>query len=144
MDDRRPAEQLSLFDLPPRPAARPRPPQKAAPPAARPAQLALPLREGHALRLIRGEGEGTGYRRGRLVGLPHPGLDRPLPSRAEITQILIQAGADLMAGRLSPTGASFIREAAEEALLCLEASARDPGRQAGFVRAARALEELCS
>ena len=57
---------------------------------------------------------------------------------------LLQAGAELVAGRISPAGASIIREAAAEALFCLEESERDPEMQPGFVRAARALEELCS
>lgn len=58
--------------------------------------------------------------------------------------ILLQAGADLVAGRISAAGAALIREAAEEALFHLEESERDPERRSGFVRAARALEELCN
>lgn len=144
MDQPRLPDQLSLFEkLPAKPA---RPKSRGPKPSRRanPDQLALSLREPPTLRLIRGEGAGTGHRRGRLVGLPHPSLDKPLPSREEITLILLQAGADLVAGRISPAGASIIREAAEEALFCLEESERDPEMQPGFVRAARALEELCS
>jgi hypothetical protein len=135
--------QLSLFDATngPKPSAPSRPSRR--PRGAKADQLALPLREPPALRVIQGEGAGTGHRRGRLVGLPHPELDAPLPSRAEITRILLQAGADLVAGRISPAGAAAIREAAEEALDCLEASERHPDLQPSFVRAVRALSELC-
>lgn len=141
MDPSRPPRQLSLFDTPPRRPAK-RPVAARPTPRRESGQLELPLRERPALRLIPGEGEGGGHRRARLVGLPHPDLDRRLPSREEITLILLQAGADLVAGRISPVGAAAIREAAEEALSCLEASERDPNCQPSFVRAARALEEL--
>ena len=143
MDRRRPPRQLSLFDLPERRAPRPAAKEGAAARSAAPTQLDLPLRERPALRVIQGQGEGSGHRRGHLVGLPHPELDPRLPSRDEITLILLQASADLVAGRLSPVMAAAIREAAEEALFALEASERDPHLQPSFVRAARALEELC-
>lgn len=144
MDPTRPPEQLSLFDVPaPRPAKAEGARRRPAAQKLRQHQLDLPLRDRPALRLIPGEGEGSGQVRGRLVALPHPTLDRPLPSREEIAILLLQAGADLVAGRISPAGASAIREAAEEALACLEASERDPSHQPNFVRAARALEDLC-
>lgn len=142
MRERRPI-QLSLFEVPT--GSRPAPSSRARRGSRREEsrQLSLPLRQPPALRLIHGEGAGTGHRRGRLVGLPHPELDPPLPSREEITRILLQAGADLMAGRISPACAAAIREAAEEALECLEASEREPDLQPRFVLAARALTELC-
>jgi len=142
MRERRPI-QLSLFDVPvgPKPSAPSRP--RRGPRRGKSHQLSLPLRQPPSLRVIQGEGAGTGHRRARLVGLPHPELDPPLPTREEITRILLQAGADLMAGRISPVCAAAIREAAEEALDCLEASERHPDLQPRFVLAARALSELC-
>ena len=93
--------------------------------------------------MLAGGGEGTGHRRGRLVaidGAARP--SRPLPSRDDITGALLGALADLVAGRISPTAATAIREAAEVALRQLDAAERDPHRTPHFVRAARALQEL--
>lgn len=111
----------------------------------RPEQLLLPLVEPPRLRIVRGEGQGSGHPWGRLVALPAsaPGGGEPLPSREEITLALLQAGADLVAGRISVAGATAIREAAEEALRRLEEAQRDPASQPRFVRAAKALSDLC-
>ena len=148
MADRKP-EQLTLaIEVPPaapRPAGEGRvqkPASRRA--AARDDQLELRLPAPRKpIAVIDGGGTGTGHRRARLVAI-EGGVapSRPLPSRDEITTALLGALADLVAGRISATAASAIREAAEDALRQLDAAERDPHRTAQFVRAARALQEL--
>ncbi len=143
-------EQLTFFALQPAAPAKRALQGKPAvrqPAPARCGQLDLPLPPAHEaprIAVIDGGGSGTGHRRARLVALQGgtAPVQRPLPTRDEITAALLGALADLVAGRISPTAATAIREAAEDALRQLEASERDPHRAPQFVRAARALQEL--
>lgn len=112
---------------------------------AEPAQLPLALRPARRVAVIAGGGSGTGHRRARLVALDGGAAARaarPLPNREEITAALLQGLADLVAGRISVAAAAAIREAAEQALRQLDAAELDPHARPGFVRAARALQEL--
>lgn len=148
----RPFEQLSFANLQPEGAPRAEgrerrgsaPAAKVRPPCD---QLELPLPPAldaaPRIAVLAGGGSGSGHRRARLVALDGGGAPgRPLPTRDEITTALLGGLADLVAGRISPAGASALREAAENALRQLDAAERDPHRAPQFVRAARALQEL--
>jgi hypothetical protein len=94
------------------------------------------------LRVLAGGGAGPGHARGRLAVVGGREAPVHLPDRAELDRVLLGALADLLAGRITPTAAAAIREAAVATLRAHDRVDADPDRLPELVRAARALREL--
>jgi hypothetical protein len=95
-----------------------------------------------ALRVLAGGGAGAGHARGQLLVVGGSAAPIHLPDRAELDRVLLGALADLLAGRITPTAAAAIREAAVAAIRAHDHVDADPDRFPELVRAARALREL--
>jgi hypothetical protein len=118
-----------------------RAPAGEAPPPAAPAPVASGAK-GPALRVLAGGGAGAGHARGKLLVVGGSEAPIHLPDRAELDRVLLGALADLLAGRITPTAAAAIREAAVAAIRAHDHVDADPDRLPELVRAARALREL--
>lgn len=94
------------------------------------------------LHVLDGGGAGAGHARGQLTAVGGRAVALRLPDRAELDRVLLQSLADLLAGRLTPTAAAAIREAAVAMLRAHDRADEDPDRFPELVRAARALREL--
>lgn len=129
--------QLSLpFDVPP-----PRSPGRKRR-ASGAANLSPPVEGAPTLRVVDGGGAGAGHARGYLTLVGGNAVPLRLPDRAELDRVLLGVLADLLAGRITPTAAAAIREAAVAALRAHDRVEADPDRFPDLVRAARALREL--